>query len=32
MVESAFKAVGRSIRMAAARTGSAGIPSTKGVL
>jgi imidazoleglycerol-phosphate dehydratase/histidinol-phosphatase len=32
MVESAFKAVGRSIRMAAARTGSAGVPSTKGVL
>ncbi len=32
MVESAFKAVGRSIRMAAARTGGAGVPSTKGVL
>jgi imidazoleglycerol-phosphate dehydratase/histidinol-phosphatase len=32
MVESCFKAVGRALRMAAARTGSSGIPSTKGIL
>lgn len=32
MIESAFKAVGRSLRMAIAKTGQAGLPSTKGTL
>ena len=32
MIESAFKGVGRSLRLAAARTGEAGLPTTKGAL
>jgi imidazoleglycerol-phosphate dehydratase/histidinol-phosphatase len=32
MIESAFKAVGRSLRMAVAKNGQAGLPSTKGAL
>ncbi len=32
MVESSFKAVGRSLRMAIARNGQAGLPTTKGLL
>jgi imidazoleglycerol-phosphate dehydratase/histidinol-phosphatase len=32
MIESAFKAVGRSLRMAIAKSGQAGLPSTKGTL